>query len=114
MWSDNIPRWISLCLCCDSAFAHKKKFSIFKFPERFLEISTRDLTLFIYFNQRTIGLSTPRALLPLFLVESTSVGYNDGILCVPYFSFNPNSQDLRLGWHIQRGLVSSSIENGPL
>jgi hypothetical protein len=26
-------------LCCDSAFAHKKKFYIFKFPERFLEIS---------------------------------------------------------------------------
>jgi hypothetical protein len=26
-------------LCCDSAFAHKKKFYIFKFPKRFLEIS---------------------------------------------------------------------------
>ena len=31
----------------------------------------------------TIGLGTPRALLPLFLVGSTSVGYDDGILCVP-------------------------------
>jgi hypothetical protein len=28
------------------------------------------------------GLGTPRALLPLFLVESTSVGYDDCILCV--------------------------------
>ena len=26
-------------LCCDSAFAHKKKFYIFEFPKRFLEIS---------------------------------------------------------------------------
>jgi hypothetical protein len=26
-------------LCRDSAFAHKKEFYIFKFPERFLEIS---------------------------------------------------------------------------
>ncbi len=26
-------------LCCDSAFAHKKKFYIFKFPKRFSEIS---------------------------------------------------------------------------
>ncbi len=26
-------------LCCDSAFAHKKEFYIFKFPKRFLEIS---------------------------------------------------------------------------
>ncbi len=26
-------------LCCDLAFAHKKKFHIFKFPKRFLEIS---------------------------------------------------------------------------
>jgi hypothetical protein len=44
--------WQQLCeysyteyLCCDSAFAHKKEFSIFKFPEWFLEISCRDLTL---------------------------------------------------------------------
>jgi hypothetical protein len=40
---ENIPTGISLC--CDSAFAHKKEFSIFKFPERFLEISWRDLTI---------------------------------------------------------------------
>jgi hypothetical protein len=26
-------------LCCDSAFARKKKFYIFKFPKRFSEIS---------------------------------------------------------------------------
>ncbi len=26
-------------LCCDSAFDHKKKFYIFKFPKRFSEIS---------------------------------------------------------------------------
>ena len=31
---------------------------------------------------RTIGLGTPRALLPLFLVESTSVWYDNGIRCV--------------------------------
>ncbi len=40
---ENIHTGISLC--CDSAFAHKKEFSIFKFPERFLEISWRDLTI---------------------------------------------------------------------
>ncbi len=40
---ENIPTGISLC--CDSAFAYKKEFSIFKFPERFLEISWRDLTI---------------------------------------------------------------------
>ncbi len=34
---ENIPRWISLF--CDSAFAHKKEFSIFKFSERFSKIS---------------------------------------------------------------------------
>ncbi len=31
-------------LCCDSAFAHKKKFYIFKFPKRFLEISWREIS----------------------------------------------------------------------
>jgi hypothetical protein len=41
---ENIPTGISLC--SDSAFAHKKEFSIFKFPERFLEIARRDLTIF--------------------------------------------------------------------
>jgi hypothetical protein len=41
---EDIPTWISLC--CDSAFAHKKEFSIFKFTGRFLEISCRDLTTF--------------------------------------------------------------------
>ena len=40
---EDIPTDISLC--CDSALAHKKEFSIFKFPERFLEISCRDLTI---------------------------------------------------------------------
>ncbi len=40
---ENIPTRISLC--CDSAFAHKKEFSIFKFPERVPEISWRDLTI---------------------------------------------------------------------
>jgi hypothetical protein len=34
---EDIP--IGISLCCDSAFAHKKEFSIFEFPERFLEIS---------------------------------------------------------------------------
>ncbi len=33
-------------LCCDSAFAHKKKFYIFKFPKRFLEISWREIFQF--------------------------------------------------------------------
>jgi hypothetical protein len=42
---ENIPTGISLC--CDSAFAHKKEISIFKFPERILEISWRDLTISI-------------------------------------------------------------------
>jgi hypothetical protein len=40
---EDIPTGISVY--CDSAFAHKKGFSIFKFPERFLEISCRDLTI---------------------------------------------------------------------
>jgi hypothetical protein len=42
---EDIPTGISLC--GDSALAHKKKFSIFKLPERFLEISCRDLTFSI-------------------------------------------------------------------
>jgi hypothetical protein len=37
-------------LCCDSTFAHKKEFSIFKFPERFLEISCRAHFKFDFFN----------------------------------------------------------------
>jgi hypothetical protein len=41
---EDIPPGIYLC--CDSIFAHKKEFSIFKFPERFLEISCRDLIIF--------------------------------------------------------------------
>ncbi len=32
-------------LCCDSAFAHKKEFSIFKFPERFSDISWTESSL---------------------------------------------------------------------
>jgi hypothetical protein len=40
---EDIPTGISLC--CDSALAHKKEFSIFKFPERYLEISCKDLTI---------------------------------------------------------------------
>ncbi len=36
----------NIYLCCDSAFAHKKEFSIFKFPERFLEISCAEISLF--------------------------------------------------------------------
>jgi hypothetical protein len=34
---NDIPRWISLC--CDSAFAHKKEFSVLKSPKRFSEFS---------------------------------------------------------------------------
>ena len=37
--------------------------------------------------------------------------HSDGILCVPWFSFNPSSQDLRRRGHVQRALVSSSIGN---
>ncbi len=44
---EDIPTGISLC--CNSALAHKKSFSIFKFPERFSEISCRDLTTFTNF-----------------------------------------------------------------
>jgi hypothetical protein len=33
-------------LCCDSAFAHKEEFYIFKFPESFLEISCAEISLF--------------------------------------------------------------------
>jgi hypothetical protein len=35
-------------LCGDSAFAHKKECSIFKFPEQFSEISCRDITIFSF------------------------------------------------------------------
>ncbi len=45
-------KWNSLCedsytesLCCESAFAHKKEFYIFKFPKRFSEISCVDIGL---------------------------------------------------------------------
>jgi hypothetical protein len=37
-------------LCCDSAFAHKKEFSIFKFPERFLEISWTESSLYLLYS----------------------------------------------------------------
>jgi hypothetical protein len=45
---------VDISLCCDSAFAHKKEYSIFKFPERFLEISCRDLTLLTFFTSLTL------------------------------------------------------------
>ena len=38
-WGDDCEDSYTESLCCDSAFAHKKKFYIFKFPKRFLEIS---------------------------------------------------------------------------
>jgi hypothetical protein len=41
---ENIPRWISLC--CDSAFAYKKEFSIFKFSGGFSEISWTKTSLY--------------------------------------------------------------------
>ena len=41
---ENIPTWISLS--GDLAFSHQDGIYGFKFPERFLEISSRDLTLF--------------------------------------------------------------------
>ncbi len=42
---DNIHSWISLS--GDLAFSHQHGIYGFKFPERFLEISFRDLTLFV-------------------------------------------------------------------
>jgi hypothetical protein len=47
---------IGISLCYDSAFAHKMKFSIFEFPENFLEISCRDLTTFALFATLLITL----------------------------------------------------------
>jgi hypothetical protein len=41
---EDIPRWKSLC--CDSAFAHKKEFSVFKFPKRFSEFSWAKSSLY--------------------------------------------------------------------
>ena len=41
---DNIHSWISLS--GDLAFSHQDGIYGFKFPKRFLEISSRDLTLF--------------------------------------------------------------------
>jgi hypothetical protein len=41
---EDIPRWKSLC--CDSAFAHKKEYSVFKFPKRFLEFSWAKRSLY--------------------------------------------------------------------
>ena len=41
---ENIPTWISLS--GDLAFSHQDGIYGFKFPKRFLEISSRDLTLF--------------------------------------------------------------------
>ncbi len=40
---DNIYSWISLS--CDLAFSHQDGIYGFQFPKRFLEISSRDLTL---------------------------------------------------------------------
>jgi hypothetical protein len=42
---DNIHSWISLS--GDLAFSHQHGIYGFKFPKRFLEISSRDLTLFV-------------------------------------------------------------------
>jgi hypothetical protein len=48
VWCDrvceDIPRWKSLC--CDSSFAHKKEYSVFKFPKRFLEFSWAKRSLY--------------------------------------------------------------------
>ena len=41
---EDIPTWIPLCY--DSAFVHKMEFSIFKFPERFSEISCAEILLY--------------------------------------------------------------------
>jgi hypothetical protein len=45
---EDIPRWKSLC--CDSAFAHKKEFSVFKFPKRFLEFSWAKSSLYSLYS----------------------------------------------------------------
>jgi hypothetical protein len=37
-------------LCCDSAFTHKKEISIFKFPERFSEISWTESSLYLLYS----------------------------------------------------------------
>ncbi len=44
-YCDNIHSWISLS--GDLAFSHQHGIYGFKFPKRFLEISFRDLTLFV-------------------------------------------------------------------
>jgi hypothetical protein len=47
MWQNGEDiRCEDIPICCDSAFAQKKEFSIFEFPERFSEISCRDLIIF--------------------------------------------------------------------
>jgi hypothetical protein len=45
---EDIPRWKSLC--CDSAFAHKKEFSVFKFPKRFSEFSWAKRSLYSLYS----------------------------------------------------------------
>ncbi len=37
--------------------------------------------------------------------------HSNGGLCTPWFSSNPNSQDLRREGHVQQALVSSSLGN---
>jgi len=48
---DNIHSWISLS--GDLAFSHQDGIYGFKFPEKFLEISSRDLTLFSQLSSRS-------------------------------------------------------------
>jgi hypothetical protein len=68
---EDIPTRISPC--CESALAHKKEFSIFKFPERFLEISCRDLTTFaLFILLTTLIIKRPDYLHPLDLAISIS------------------------------------------
>ena len=46
-YCEDIPRLKSLC--CDSEFAHKKEFSVFKFPKRFSEFSWAKRSLYSLF-----------------------------------------------------------------
>ncbi len=74
-------------LCCDSAFAHKKEFYIFKFPERFLEISWTEISL-LSLLLTSLDLSTQSKFPKNQLPTSFGLCYDDHLQSSVINSFN--------------------------
>ncbi len=77
---EDIPTGISLS--CDSALAHKREFPIFKFPERFSEISCKDLMI-----------STISTILTMLIISKTqlSTSFELGDVLLRHSGNDPHS-----------------------